>query len=278
MEPLGMSQKTLEGEKCVTSSLVCLAIKGIARGLEAHSGDDSAAPETVHASKALLQDHKERWNWKANKFSATVVRGRDNRQVGIHSAFLIATFLDPRTHRHIKLLTRVDQRSLQLEVHRVMMNRLAEEDEAEEEEPPPADAGDQAINPLLAFLGVDEAGNEPMEVVGGAISNKVKCDDEMRRFIAHLSQNSMQLIGADGNWNDPLAWWKINEISFPTLAKFAKVHLAIPATSAPSERIFSKAGQVIDQCRSSLNPENASMLIHVKSHLQKQMKKEEENL
>ena len=56
-----------------------------------------------------------------------------------------------------------------------------------------------------------------------------------------------------------------NEIRFPTLAKLARVYLAIPATSAPSERVFSKAGQVIDQLRNRLSPETASMIIFMKS-------------
>jgi hypothetical protein len=44
---------------------------------------------------------------------------------------------------------------------------------------------------------------------------------------------------------DPLAWWKGNERKFPILAKLARMYLAIQATSAPSERIFSVASRII---------------------------------
>ena len=39
-----------------------------------------------------------------------------------------------------------------------------------------------------------------------------------------------------------MAWWNMNEHRFPKLAKLAKIYLGIPATSASSERLFSKAG------------------------------------
>ncbi|KAK1878038.1 putative AC9 transposase [Dissostichus eleginoides] len=42
----------------------------------------------------------------------------------------------------------------------------------------------------------------------------------------------------------PLAWWKHNSDRYPKLAFAAKHCLCVPATSTPSERIFSKAGYI----------------------------------
>jgi hypothetical protein len=39
----------------------------------------------------------------------------------------------------------------------------------------------------------------------------------------------------------PLDWWKLYIGRYPKLAQVAKAFLAIPATSAASERVFSKA-------------------------------------
>lgn len=50
----------------------------------------------------------------------------------------------------------------------------------------------------------------------------------------------------------PLQWWKLNASFYPKLAKVAqKVH-AIPATSAASERAFSKARLVMPWNRTRL--------------------------
>ena len=43
---------------------------------------------------------------------------------------------------------------------------------------------------------------------------------------------------------NPLAWWKSNSSRFSRLSNSAKTFLAIPATSTPSERVFSVAGIV----------------------------------
>ena len=42
-----------------------------------------------------------------------------------------------------------------------------------------------------------------------------------------------------------LAWWQINESSYPNFAKFAKNCLLISATSVSSEQVFSISGDML---------------------------------
>jgi hypothetical protein len=48
---------------------------------------------------------------------------------------------------------------------------------------------------------------------------------------------------------NPMEWWKNNEKNYPTLAALVRMYLAIQATSAPSERVFSVASRLISKLR-----------------------------
>ncbi|KAM3850215.1 E3 SUMO-protein ligase ZBED1-like [Diretmus argenteus] len=60
---------------------------------------------------------------------------------------------------------------------------------------------------------------------------------------------------------DPLQWWKKHQSSFPRLSKLAKKYLSIPATSAPSERLFSVGGDIVTCHRASLKPDVVDRLV-----------------
>jgi hypothetical protein len=63
--------------------------------------------------------------------------------------------------------------------------------------------------------------------------------------------------------DDVLEWWRLQRSTFPRLSQLARAILAVPATSAPSERIFSVAGLAINAKRSCLNPNTADKIIFV---------------
>lgn len=64
----------------------------------------------------------------------------------------------------------------------------------------------------------------------------------------------------------PLQWWAKNGDRFPTLSAVAKTYLCVPASSAPSERVFSVAGLTVNKLRSSLLSENVNMLVTLHSN------------
>ncbi|XP_077094330.1 E3 SUMO-protein ligase ZBED1-like [Siphateles boraxobius] len=87
---------------------------------------------------------------------------------------------------------------------------------------------------------------------------KQKVKEEVHAYIAKES-TSLE--------SDPLDWWRSNETIFPNLAKLAKCYLAVPATSVPSERVFSKAGDIVIATRSTLTSESVDILVFLKKNL-----------
>lgn len=60
---------------------------------------------------------------------------------------------------------------------------------------------------------------------------------------------------------NPLTWWEMRTTQYIHLSSLAKKILCIPATSVPSERVFSVAGNIINEKRSRLKPDNVNKLI-----------------
>lgn len=60
---------------------------------------------------------------------------------------------------------------------------------------------------------------------------------------------------------NPLEWWKRHQPNFPRLSVLAKRYLSIPATSAPSERVFSVGGGIVTCHRACLKPEVVDRLV-----------------
>ena len=60
----------------------------------------------------------------------------------------------------------------------------------------------------------------------------------------------------DVSLDDPLPWWKEKSASFPLLAQLARLILPDPASSAPSERSFSKLGRISAEERFNTKPDD----------------------
>lgn len=66
---------------------------------------------------------------------------------------------------------------------------------------------------------------------------------------------------------DPLLWWKSHESMLPLLSRKARQLLCIPATSVPSERVFSTAGDMLSAQRSTLKSKHVDYLIFLKKNM-----------
>lgn len=64
---------------------------------------------------------------------------------------------------------------------------------------------------------------------------------------------------------NPLEFWETNKNLFPLLYKLAHKYLCIPATSVPSERLFSKAGLLCNDRRNRLAPKKVDQILFLNS-------------
>lgn len=81
--------------------------------------------------------------------------------------------------------------------------------------------------------------------------------DEINRY-------SYLRIRADVNF-DVMQWWENHNSEYPRLYKFAQKILAIPASSAASERVFSAAGNIITEKRNRIGPKTVNNLLFLNS-------------
>ena len=63
-----------------------------------------------------------------------------------------------------------------------------------------------------------------------------------------------------------LKWWKTREHQLKYLSRVVKRVFCITASSVPSERLFSSAGNLVNEKRSCLSPENVDCLFFVREH------------
>ena len=99
------------------------------------------------------------------------------------------------------------------------------------------------------------------------INKKAKSSDHFKDCVDSEMRKYLSLPKLD-RLSCPIAWWKnVGQYQFPYLFECAKKYLCQPATSVPSERVFSKAGYILNKKRASLGKPVANMLITLHHNL-----------
>lgn len=163
---------------------------------------------------------------------------------GVDNAAMIATLLDPR-FRSLSFLSNTEAGKckdalkdafVDLELRMEEVNQIAV--------PPPAKK--QKWN---------EFGSDILDSVS-PVKQVVK--SELERYL---------VLPDEDRKTDALSWWKLHAAQFPKVAILARRYLAIPASSAASERLFSRLKLTASASRQNMSPETACMLLFVESHL-----------
>jgi hypothetical protein len=98
---------------------------------------------------------------------------------------------------------------------------------------------------------LDDA-NDPLNILYGDIHGPVDWTHDVAATLARLELDMYKVVigtkmrdTITGKFKCPLDWWRLHQHDFVYLSKLAAKYLSIPATSAPSERVFSTAGLTI---------------------------------
>lgn len=97
------------------------------------------------------------------------------------------------------------------------------------------------------------------------ISKEAIIDAEIQRYKAEPTIPMNQ---------DSLEWWQNQRFLYPFLASVVLMYLQIPATSVPSERVFSTAGNILNKKRGALSASNADMLIFLHHNIKRKQQQQ----
>ena len=125
-------------------------------------------------------------------------------------------------------------------------------------EAPPANMLDILLNGIGSIT-------TPNDQVNTATANQV-CENEMYQLLlGNDFKMNMQNIEKTA-YNCPLSWWKSSAHRFKNFKSLAVKYLAIPATSAPSERIWSRAARVLTVKRNRMSEEVTSAMMYCREN------------
>lgn len=163
----------------------------------------------------------------------------------------MATYLDPR----LKSKGFATESSLKIFREQVEMEMLQFEPKQHEE--------------VVAHVAAPEIDSSRRNLLWGAFE---ACIASIRAAATPLSAATVELKTYNDDillelQSDPLAYWASREAAYPRLSKMAKKYLCVPATSVPSERIFSKAGLVVADRRNRLSTDHTKQLLFINANI-----------
>jgi len=250
-------QKFLEGEKYVTSCFVLFLIHKIRENLTTAMKNQS--PVLVTLAEILLNDLNERFGNGELVYDGICRRGERNRIICIPPALIKAAFLDPRTKLLVGLPT-ADKELLYKNIkEECVQNYTVEVPQNENTALVTSDLNNSNINEEL-----DDLFAELQQSDATPDSNLPQMDINL---VVNFEIQKYMQEKVLYNKSNPLQFWKDAEATdkYPNLRKLAKKYLCIPATSAPTERLFSSAGLVITKKRNRLNDDIAEDCIFLKN-------------
>ena len=296
LEPFMEAQKKLEGADYVTGSLTIPTIGDLRVGLRAaidnlrNVDGGYIAPVVREAMAVVLPDAEALWKDFVNRWgdgTATLKykEGPRRQPQGFKLVQVLATALDPRTKCLFPILAEEQPAVWKAVIEAAVDVAL------EKEQPMDETAGGTQESPVVLEPGAGTADEpaakrprlSPSEEAAAAhaangddSSSAPSKHDERERMATIVGIEVAAFKGVPGItrfdnvggkrvYNDPLKWWRSKQRDFPLLAALARRVLALPASQAQSERMFSTAGKIVTPVRNQLASENVELLVYLHS-------------
>lgn len=250
LEPFEGATVFLSGEQYVTLSALPRLVQSLKKSTLSAACDTAAVKAFQGIAAEQITDR-----WK----DLFVFKPEDPNTA------LLAAALDPR-FRKLKFLSSEESFKVQSTIQTIALTVKKQEERlvraqgnestAKDDHHPATQVKGSSLN-VFGSSSSDSSGSDQEE------------DDEKEN--QEVQKEVLQYFGEQplSKKEDPLLWWRANAARYPTLAKLAKSFLCIPATSTPSERLFSAAGNIASKRRASLSSAHVNMLtfLHCNHHL-----------
>lgn len=243
LEPFEVATTFLSYEENSSLSSTLPVLYGLIDGLnEAPEKEDESLPAAIVEFKRIVAEELTR-RWELEDLDTS-------------TPFVLAPLVDPR-FKLLELLNERDKILIKAEIVKQMndfsgkvctdlesVQATTRDSECEEGEP--VRKKPKKVTALDKLLGVEKE------------EESLTATEELEQYLTEKTVKRK---------SNPLIWWKENKKRFPQLSKVARCLLNIPATSTPSERIFSVAGLTVNKLRSSLKPKNVDSLVFLNKNL-----------
>jgi hypothetical protein len=221
----------VSGDSYISLSLVYPKLRILRRLLEDVDDEDEMVGELKHAIRKKLDE----------KFGNGMVSGKA-------CVALIATGLDPK-RKALKCVNSENREKVKDQIvdltKCIIDKQTADQDRDGESAEPPAKRVRHASQ-------LESSSSDDDDIPLSSSSTRFLAIHEYENFRKDKKPEDDQCT---------IKWWKANQSKFPNMSILARKYLSIPATSTPSERVFSAAGIICTKLRASLAPENIDMLI-----------------